>query len=54
MERSDTLQTRKLGCGKFIYLIIIDYNMQELFKAKVRKVGTSLGVLIPGLSLIHI
>ena len=26
----------------------MDYNMQELFKAKVRRVGTSLGVLIPG------
>ncbi len=27
--------------------IIIHYNMSQLFKAKVRKVGTSLGFLIP-------
>jgi len=35
---------------KSIYIIIIYYNkesMTKMFKAKVRKVGTSLGVLIP-------
>ncbi len=33
---------------RFKYKIIIYYNMTQLLKVKVRKVGTSLGVLIPG------